>query len=115
MPRGRPSGSGKRSSGQPRLIGEERDAIRAAKKKLAAVVAKEGVDSIVQIIANGPEAPLVATLEHQREHRMLWQFALEFAADRGGGFHKQQLSEAAAEGIPPITVVIQGLPRPADT
>lgn len=110
-----------------RLIGKERDPVRAAKKRLAAALSKHGVVWVERIIEAGPmqkigsnqkqEPPRACVTDVElSEARQLFQWAMTFAADRCGMPKQTGIEiDAAADGIPPIQVNIVGHARPADS
>lgn len=121
-------GRGGPGSQKTRLIGKEQlDGVRQAKKRLAVALQRHGIRWVERIIEAGP-AQVVASNQKDRpreavsefemsESRQLFQWAMTFAADRGGGMPRQTDVQVAAgtEGVPEITVNIVGHARPTDT
>jgi hypothetical protein len=80
------------------------DEIRAklteAKARLGDVVASKGIPHIVAIIDEGP------THDH-------FQWAMDFAADRGGLPKRRETEIDAAADLPPMTILFANHPKPA--
>lgn len=114
-----------KKSVQPRVVLplENRDAMSEAKKKLSWAIANHGVDGIIDIIKRGPyqevEVPgrdgESVVIPWHEERSRLWQFAMNFAADRGGLPRIHEMDLVAGEGIAPIEVRFGNFEKPADT
>ena len=80
------------------------DEIRAllteGKARLGAVVANKGIPHIEQIIDEGPS----------HDH---FQWAMDFAADRGGLPKRRETEIDAAADLPPMTILFANHPKPA--
>lgn len=91
------------------------------KHTLARVIREHGVPAVVEIIKRGPWQ-LVETegrtgpdvMELHQEQSRLWQYAMNFASDRGGLPRVTELDMQNAEGIPPLKVSIVGFAKPDD-
>jgi hypothetical protein len=105
-----------------RLSGEPKEKLSQAKKDLALVLATDGIPGVIEIIKRGPwagkrakqadgsEVELPQTdLDYRR-----WEYAMNFAADRGGMPRVTEMDLAATEGVPPIEVRIVGFKKPDD-
>jgi hypothetical protein len=114
------NGSGNR--GIPKLDDEARQDLREAKKHVAKTIAEYGLPGIIEIIKAGPFAMVeletrdgIVTIPLNEERSRLWQYAMNFAADRCGLPRIQEMDLVAAEGIPPIQVIMPGFTRPSES
>lgn len=100
-----------------------RDVLIEGKHQLRLAIGKHGIPDIVKILEAGPYAlvevegkdgqPRIIELNEERSR--LWQFAMNYAADRGGLPRTTELDVQAAEGIMPVEVHFKNFPRPADS
>ena len=94
------------------------------RERLNKAVAKWGIDSIEEVIEAGPfeivkvDGPNGTKRDiylHEDRSR-LWQYAMNFAADRGGLSRAEVVKIDDSEGqLVPIAVVFRNFERPADT
>lgn len=116
----------KRAHGGPedRLIGPDREARLKAKKRFAKALTTHGVRWIEKLIERGPGRVVievdgkrvVQSCEQQRLEDARFEFAMNFAADRGGGFQRETSVQVdGTEAMAPIHVRFTNFERPADT
>jgi hypothetical protein len=130
--RGRPPGKvsdesatkARESARKPRILlpMKDREGLLEAKKQLAKALAEHGVGYIVDVIRRGPWQDVEVTREGEQSviplyeaRSQLWQYAMNFAADRGGLYRITEMDLALSSEIPPIQVNIVGHARPSDT
>lgn len=109
---------------QPRVVLplEHRDALTEGKRQLAKAITEYGIADIVKIIKAGPYQPVEVEREGEavvipmhEERSKLWQYAMNYAADRGGLPRIHEMDLVAGEGIAPIEVRFGNFEKPADT
>lgn len=83
-----------------------RQVLIEAKRKLAMGLGDHGIPEIVRILEAGPGVD-------ERENK-LWQYAVTFAADRGG-LPRVEAAIIDAIAMPPLEVRLKGFARPSDT
>jgi len=113
----------RKALGPIRQLGETREAIQQAKKDLAAVLASHGVPGVVEIIKAGPFAGRKVKqqdgseveLPHTEQDQRRWEYAMNFAADRGGMPRITEMDMAATEGVPAIEVRWVNFQKPVDS
>ena len=101
---------------------ENRAKLTEAKKQLSDAVADCGVPWLIEVIKLGPWAAVEVERDGQahviplhEERSRLWQYAMNFAADRAGMPRIQEMDLVASEGLAEINVKLTGFPRPSDT
>lgn len=77
-----------------------RATLTEAKGRLGTALAEHGIPHICRIIADGPS--------HE-----LFQWATDFAADRGGMPRRRETEIDAASDLPPMTILFANRPAPA--
>jgi len=106
---------GKKGQPEDRLIGPDREARLKAKKRFAKALTTHGVRWIEKIIEAGPGDPETGW-DQQRITDARFEFAMTFAADRGGGFQRQtSVQVEGGDEAAPLEVHFKNFPRPADT
>jgi hypothetical protein len=92
------------------------------RERLRRAISKHGIADIEEIIKRGPwqlvevetkDGPEAIPLNEERSR--LWQYAMNFAADRGGLPRANVVQLSGAETLGPIEVVFRNFERPADT
>ncbi|MEQ1833006.1 MAG: hypothetical protein ABL977_08110 [Candidatus Eisenbacteria bacterium] len=83
-----------------------RQVLIEAKRRLAMGLGDHGIPDLIRILETGPG--------DTDEQNKLWQYALTFAADRGG-LPRVEAAVIDAAAIPPLEVRLKGFARPSDT
>jgi hypothetical protein len=107
-----------------RTKGKKRRAATTAENRdrLSRAISSYGIQDIEAIIKAGPfQLTLVDTEKGEKvlplyeERSRLWQYALTFAADRGGLPKQQSIQVEGEVALSPIEVKFTNFKRPADT
>lgn len=83
------------------LPADVRAALSDAKGKLGKALSDHGVGHVCKIIADGPDKS------------ELFQWAMDFAADRGGMPRRRETEIDTAADLPPMTILFANRPVPA--
>jgi hypothetical protein len=90
--------------------------------RLRVAITKYGIADITEIIARGPWQLIevetrdgVQIIPLNEERSRLWQYAMNYAADRGGLPRAEVVQLSGAEHLGPIEVRFSNFERPADT
>lgn len=94
-----------------------------AKRIMAEALTEKGALYIAEIIRMGPFATVMNEGKHgemvpvalYQDKSQVWQYAMNFAADRAGLPRISELELAATEGLPAIEVRFPGFAKPADS
>lgn len=100
---------------------EARERTREMKRRLLGALTREGVEFIEQIIQAGPFANAITydsegnaePIALYEEKSRLWQYAMNFAADRGG-LPRVAAVDVEVDAIPGIRVELPDFPKPSD-
>ena len=100
---------------------EQRERTREMKRILMGALCEEGVRFIAEIIKAGPFTKVTRydnngepqVIEMFEERSRLWQYAMNYAADRGG-FPRVQAVDVDVDAIPAIKVEFTEFERPSD-
>lgn len=90
------------NASKPRIAipADMRAALSDAKGRLGKALSDHGVGHVEKIIADGPEKS------------ELFQWAMDFAADRGGLPKRRETEIDAAADLPPMTILFANRPAP---
>lgn len=107
---------------QLRADDPEKVAIREMKRVLRTALTEQGTKFLVEVIEAGPFSEVVKRddkgrpqiIELYEDKSRLWQYAMNFAADRAGMPRVQQV-DIEADAIPPLRVELPDFPKPSDT
>jgi hypothetical protein len=111
--RGRPRGSSGKPTSERQIAANRANAAKAhitlppdirkalsdAKGRLGKALSDHGVGHVEQIIEDGPSSEL-------------FQWAMDFAADRGGMPRRRETEIDAAADLPPMTILFANHPKP---
>ena len=109
---------------EDRLIGPDRVARLKAKQRFAKALTTHGVRWIEELIKRGPGRVVIVvdgkrvvqSCEQQKLEDARFEFAMNFAADRGGGFQREASVQVEGSGVLlPVEVRFTNFERPADT
>jgi hypothetical protein len=110
-------------AGVPRVSVEARADLAEGKRKVVGAITRCGLPAIIDIIERGPFSLVEVedrdgekrVIELNEERSKLWQYAMNYAADRCGLPRIHEMDLVATEGIAPLEVRLVGFPRPSDT
>jgi len=101
---------------------EARADLAEGKRKVVGAITRAGLPAIIEIIERGPFSLVEVERDGERrvielneERSKLWQYAMNYAADRCGLPRIHEMDLVATEGIAPLEVRLKGFPRPSDT